>query len=96
VPTSSENPASYLEPIPLTQLAPGTRAVIESVDASCGIGRRLLDLGFVPATPVRVLRRAPMGDPVSYELRGTRICLRRTEAVRILVQPGGVNGKPIR
>jgi Fe2+ transport system protein FeoA len=43
-----------------------------------------------------VLRRAPMGDPVSYELRGTRICLRRTEAVRILVKPGGVNGKTIR
>jgi ferrous iron transport protein A len=61
--------------------------VIESVDATSGIGRRLLDLGFIPSTPVRTLRRAPLGDPASYELRGTRICLRASEALRILVRP---------
>ena len=62
--------------------------MIESVDATSGIGRRLLDLGFIPSTPVRTLRRAPLGDPASYELRGTQICLRESEALRILVRPG--------
>jgi Fe2+ transport system protein FeoA len=33
-----------------------------------------------------VLRRAPLGDPVEYELRGYRLCLRRTEAMRIRVR----------
>jgi Fe2+ transport system protein FeoA len=50
-------------------------------------GRRLLDLGFTPGSRVRVVRRAPLGDPVEYELRGSRICLRRSEAERIRVDP---------
>jgi ferrous iron transport protein A len=61
--------------------------VIERVEVNSGIGRRLLDLGFIPKTPIAVLRRAPLGDPVSYELRGYRICLRREEAEQILVRP---------
>lgn len=75
------------ERLALTQLAPGASGVIVHVEAGGGIGRRLLDLGFIPATPIRVLRRAPLGDPVVYELRGTRICLRRDEAAHILVRP---------
>jgi Fe2+ transport system protein FeoA len=54
---------------------------------SSPIGRRLLDLGFTPGSRLRVVRRAPLGDPVEYELRGSRICLRRGEAERIRVDP---------
>jgi len=71
----------------LADLPPGSVAVVVSVDASEPIGRRLLDLGFVPRTEVRVVRRAPLGDPLEYELRSTRLCLRRTEAARIRVLP---------
>ena len=78
----------------LSDLEPGSDARIESVDASTPIGRRLLDLGFVPGTAVRVLRRAPLGDPVEYELRGYRLCLRRTEARRIRVQRAGPGEPP--
>jgi Fe2+ transport system protein FeoA len=46
----------------------------------------MLDLGFVPNSRVRVLRRAPLGDPVEYELRGYRICLRDSEARAIRVK----------
>jgi ferrous iron transport protein A len=63
--------------------------VIESVDggSASGVGLRLLDLGFVPGTPVRAVRRAPLGDPTLYELRGTQLCLRRSEAERVIVRP---------
>ena len=60
--------------------------MVARVDPDHPIGRRLLDLGFAPDTPIQVLRRAPLGDPVSYELRGMRLCLRRTEAQRVWVQ----------
>jgi ferrous iron transport protein A len=72
---------------PLAELLPGRVAVVESVDASSAVGRRLLDLGFVPGTEVRVVRRAPLGDPLEYEVRGTRLCLRRAEAARLRVLP---------
>ncbi len=69
----------------LSELAPGRRAVIESLDASGPIGRRLLDLGLLPGTPVRALRKAPLGDPTVFELRGYRLCLRGTESGRVKV-----------
>jgi ferrous iron transport protein A len=71
----------------LADVAPGAAARVESVDAGSPLGRRLLDLGFVPGTEVRVVRRAPLGDPVEYELRGYRLCLRRSEALQIQVAP---------
>jgi len=80
-------PTPEPEGVPLCDVAPGAAGVIESVDAAAAIAGRLLDLGFVPGTAVRVIRRAPLGDPVVYELRGYRICLRRSEASHILVRP---------
>lgn len=71
--------------VPLSELAPGAHAIVVGVDASTPIGRRLLDLGFRPGTPLRVGRRAPLGDPTTYLLRGSRFCLRRGEAERVQV-----------
>ncbi len=48
---------------------------------------RLADLGLVPGTPVRVVRRAPLGDPLEIELRGYRLCLRRSEAGSVCTTP---------
>ena len=78
----------------LDRLSPGESGIIDRVDSQDGIGRRLLDLGFIPGTPVRVVRRAPLGDPVSFELRGSRICLRRGEAARIFVTSQREGAKP--
>jgi ferrous iron transport protein A len=74
-------------PLALSELAPGASAVVAGVEGHDPIAMRLRDLGFVPETPVRVLRRAPLGDPTLYELRGYRLCLRRSEARRIAVHP---------
>ena len=72
----------------LSDLAPGQEATIVSIDDSGPVGRRLLDLGLLPGTPVRALRHAPLGDPGVYELRGYRLCLRRTESERVQVSRG--------
>ncbi len=72
----------------LSELSPGQDATIVSVDDTGPIGRRLLDLGLLPGTPVRALRHAPLGDPGVYELRGYRLCLRRTESERVQVRRG--------
>jgi ferrous iron transport protein A len=72
--------------ISLAGLEPGCVAVILEVDRTSSEGQRLLDLGFVPDTEVRVLTRAPLGDPMVYCLRGTHLCLRSTEADRVRVR----------
>jgi ferrous iron transport protein A len=58
------------------------------------VSRRLLDLGFTPDTRVQMVRRAPLGDPTSYELRGYRICLRHSEADRVQVRPEPLDAPP--
>lgn len=72
--------------VALSALEPGVRAVVVAIEADAVVAERLLDLGFVPGTRVAVVRRAPLGDPTEYELRGYRICLRRSEGARIRVE----------
>lgn len=73
--------------VSLADLAPGQGARVVEVEGGGPEALRLLDLGFVPGTPVRVIGRAPLGDPTVYALRGTSLCLRRSEARRIAVRP---------
>ena len=79
--TSSESALS------LADIGVGECASVLEVSASDAIGRRLMDLGLVPGTAVRAVRRSPMGDPTVYELRGYRLCLRRVDAARVRVGP---------
>jgi len=71
----------------LSDLPVGGRAVVVAIDAPRELLGRLEALGFLPATEVICRRRAPLGDPRVYELRGTQLCLRRAEAERIRVRP---------
>jgi Fe2+ transport system protein FeoA len=74
-------------PFTLDLARPGARLIVDHVDVeSAPAGRRLVDLGLLPNTPVRVVRRAPLGDPTEYALRGYRLCLRRVDAARIWVR----------
>lgn len=41
---------------------------------------RLADLGFTAGTEVRVVRRAPLRDPVIYRVKDYELCLRRGQA----------------
>ena len=72
----------------LADLAPGSDATVVKVEHTGPIGRRLLDLGLLPGTPVKLLRRAPLGDPSVYELRGYRLCLRKVDAAKVRVRNG--------
>ena len=74
---------------PLAELDPGDEGVVAAVDDADALGRRLLDLGLLPDTPIRVVRRAPLGDPIELSLRGYHLCLRRADAARVLVRAGG-------
>ncbi len=41
---------------------------------------RLQELGFIRGEPVKVRGRAPFGEPLLVEVRGTTIALRKREA----------------
>jgi ferrous iron transport protein A len=47
---------------------------------------RLLEMGLTPGAMVRILGRAPFGDPVELEVRGYRLSIRRAEAARVTLE----------
>jgi len=86
--------SKLLDTSSLSDLEPGREAVVVDVEHTGAISRRLLDLGLLPDTPVKLLRRAPLGDPSVYELRGYRLCLRKSDAARVRVRTNGVAASP--
>lgn len=76
----------------LASLAVGESASVADLTLPRRIACRLMEMGLVPGTPVRVTRRAPLGDPIEVALRGSGLSLRQKEAELILVQ--AVRAKP--
>lgn len=74
-------------PVPLASQRAGFVGHIAATTAEASW--RIRELGFIAGTRVAVLRQGPLGDPLEVELRGYRICLRRSDLEAILVQPDG-------
>jgi len=72
---------------PLDELRAGEEGRVRSIRAHPAVVRRLMELGLVPGTPVRVLRRAPLGDPLELLVRGSHLSIRRSEAGHVHVEP---------
>ena len=71
----------------LADLLPAQEGYISSITGIDSIAQRLSEMGFTPGQAVRVVRFAPLGDPMQVRLRGFSIALRRNEARRILLTP---------
>lgn len=72
----------------LFDLVTGDRARIVKIHGSGkhGITQRLLDMGVVRGTEIRVERHAPLGDPVEVRIKGYLLALRMSEAKDIEVE----------
>ena len=60
-------------------------AIIESVKCKENVKRRLLDLGFIPNTPITPIMKSIAGDPIAYEIRNIIVAIRAQDADKILV-----------
>ena len=70
----------------LGAMAIGRSARILSVNASLAVARRVMELGLVPGVLIRVVRTAPLGDPIQVCVRGYHLALRRSDAHAIKVR----------
>jgi Fe2+ transport system protein FeoA len=70
----------------LADLRPGQAAEIVSIDCDRRMSRRLMEMGLLPGTEVRIVRVAPLGDPLELRLRDYSLSVRRSEAARIAVR----------
>lgn len=70
----------------LDQLPIGQTAVITKVGGEGILRCRLLDMGLIPKTAVRVEKIAPLGDPLELRIRGYSLSLRKEDARNIEVE----------
>ena len=71
--------------VSLDALEAGTHARVTAVRGSAAVARRLMEMGVVPGAPVRVIKAAPLGDPLEVRVRNYHLALRRSEAQTVSV-----------
>ncbi len=70
----------------LSELEPGDKGVVIKIGGSSSTRRRLMDMGVVKKALINVIRKAPLGDPVEFEIKDYNLTLRKRVAENILVE----------
>lgn len=70
----------------LSKLQVGGRARVIGVAGDAPLQQRLLELGLVPGVEVRLVRVAPLGDPIEISLLGYNLSVRRADAAAVSVE----------
>ncbi len=82
-----QNKAQKETTITLEDLQPGDEAIISGYSDEIADELRLLEMGLIIGSAVRMIRRAPLGDPLQIRIRGFDLSLRRDVARGILATP---------
>lgn len=72
--------------IALSEARVGQSGVVERIDLDEEVSHHLAHLGFLPGAGVKVLRRAPAGDPTVYRIDGVEVGLRTETAKHIVIE----------
>ena len=70
----------------LNKLGIGCRGCVVAVAGDADLRRRLLEMGFTNGAEVEVIRRAPLGDPIEFRLRGYHLSLRDEQAQFVTIK----------
>ena len=70
----------------LVDLETGKTARIIKVGGKGSTRQHLLDMGIIPDAVIRMVKYAPMGDPIQYQLNGYELTLRKDDARNIDIE----------
>ena len=71
----------------LKELPIGGSAVILSVGGKGALRQHFLDMGLIPGAHVKLIKYAPLGDPMELRINGYALTLRLADAAQIKVEP---------
>lgn len=69
----------------LDSIPNGTTVLVKNIKAS-DLKVKLLEMGFFEGKELRVLYRAPFGDPMAIDIGGYTLSLRNEEAAQVEVE----------
>jgi Fe2+ transport system protein FeoA len=78
----------------LLDLTPGEAGVLDRLELPDDDARRLMELGFIPGSPVIAALSAPGGDPRVFRVDGSEVALRRETAVHLKLRISGEGDGP--
>lgn len=72
----------------LATLGVGCCGKVVAVEGETELRRRLLEMGLCGGTTVECVRKAPLGDPIEFRVRGYSLSLRGEQAkfVKVLAE----------
>ena len=70
----------------LKELKPGEEGEVISIGERGPLRRRIMDMGVTPGVVIKVIKVAPLGDPIEINIRGYELSLRKKEAEQIEIQ----------
>ena len=70
----------------LDKLEVGQTAIIKKVNGQGVLRSRLLEMGLIPKTEVKVVKKAPLGDPIELYLRSYSLTIRKEDGSQIEVE----------
>ena len=71
----------------LSELKPGEEGIISGILGGDPMTiKRIIEMGMVKGEKVKVIRNAPLKDPIEFEVKGYKLSLKRNEAKTILVE----------
>lgn len=69
----------------LGDVAVGDTAAITKLHGTGALRRHLMDLGLIKGTEFKVVKVAPLGDPIQITVRGYELSIRKEEAAIVEV-----------
>lgn len=69
----------------LGDLRPGEIGSVVGIGEKGPMRRRIMDMGVTPGTSIKVIKVAPLGDPIEINVRGYELSLRKDEAKQIQI-----------
>ncbi len=77
----------------LKELEIGKSAIVENVGGSGALRQHFLDMGIIPGVEVKVVKYAPMGDPLEIRVHDYELTLRLNDAAQIEVEAKADNNE---
>lgn len=68
------------------KLKVGQEGIVKSLACGGALRRRIIDMGITPGAHMILRKRAPLGDPLEFTVRGYELSIRRSEAAEIVVE----------
>ena len=69
----------------LDMVPKNSTARVVAIESTEGHSLRLMEMGVVPGAAIRIVKSAPLGDPIQVCVRNYDLALRRAEAKSIVV-----------